>query len=84
MKFTLLFVLSCLSVCFANPPTVTDYGNVNAENMGVESVVVESTPLRVKEYILDYPKDAVISKILILLNILCSKFFFSMIFFVLL
>lgn len=36
--------------------SVTDWGNVNARTLGTENVVIESSILGVKKYLLTYPK----------------------------
>lgn len=56
MKFTLFFVLSCLSFCFVTSLTRTSWGNVNTRVLGTENVFVEWSFLKVKEYNLTYPK----------------------------
>lgn len=64
MKFTLFLVLSCLSiVCLVSAQTVTNFGYVGGNKLGTETVVVKSTPLRVKEFTLTYPKVRFIRKL---------------------
>lgn len=78
MKFTLFFVLSCLSFCFANSMIVTTWGNVNSRTLGTENVFVEWSFLRVKEYNLTYPKVKLIHSSIYCKNILI--FFSTLIF----
>lgn len=56
MKFAVFLVLSCLCICLGNSVRVTDWGNVNARTLGTENVIVKSSILQVKTYLLAYPK----------------------------
>lgn len=62
MKFAVFVVLSCLFILVAaKSQTITTWGNVNAREMGTESVEISSSILQQKVYTLSFPKVCVLT-----------------------
>lgn len=59
MKFAVFAIVLCLSVCCLDakgPPRVTTWGQVSTRTLGTKNVIVASSMLQVKKYILSYPE----------------------------
>lgn len=55
MKFEVLLVLACVSVCCVNSATNYTWGRVTNRTLGTKNIVIPSTIFQVKNYTFTYP-----------------------------